>query len=63
MTCQGSYSFELLKFDDFFHDLFKFFKTLGLDVTFKNSQNFPCFGVFFLFVQGHIHVTFEGKAK
>ena len=27
---QGSYSFELFKFHDFFHDLFKFSMTLGL---------------------------------
>ena len=33
---QDSYSFELLRFHDFFHDLFKFSKTLGLAVTFKN---------------------------
>ena len=39
----GSYLFELFKFHDFFHDLFKFFTTLGLDVTFKIFQNFPCF--------------------
>ena len=43
---QGSYSFELFKFHDFFHDLFKFSKTLGLAVTFKNFKNFPCFRVF-----------------
>ena len=33
---QGSYSFELFRFHDFFHDHFKFFKTLGLTVTLKN---------------------------
>ena len=33
----GSYSFELFKFHDFFHDLFKFSKTLGLAVTFELS--------------------------
>ena len=32
---QRSYTFELLKFHDFFHDLFKFSKTLGLAGTFK----------------------------
>ena len=31
----------------FFNDVFKFSKTSGLVVTFKNFQNFPCFGVFF----------------
>ena len=31
----GSYSFELFKYHVFFHDLFKFSKTLGLAVTFK----------------------------
>ena len=29
------------------HDLFRFFKTLGLVVNFKTLQNFPYFGVFF----------------
>ena len=44
---QVLYSFELFKFHDFFHDLFKFSKTLGLIVTIKNFQNFPCFwGIF-----------------
>ena len=33
---QGSYSSELFKFHDFFHDLFKCFKTIGLVVTLKN---------------------------
>ena len=33
---QRSYTFELLKFHDFFHDLFKFSKTLALAGTFKN---------------------------
>ena len=32
---QASYYFELLKFYDFFHDLFKFVMTLGLAVIFK----------------------------
>ena len=32
---QDSYSSELFKFHDFFHDLFKCFKTLGLVVTLK----------------------------
>ena len=31
----GSYSFELFKFHDFFHDFSKFSKTLGLAVTIK----------------------------
>ena len=43
---QGSYSFELFNSQDFFHDLFRFFKTLGLVVSFKTLQNFPYFGVF-----------------
>ena len=37
---QGSYSFEFFKFHDFFHDLFKFSKTLGSAVSFKNSTTF-----------------------
>ena len=32
---QGSYSFELFNSQDFFHDLFRFFKTLGLVVNLK----------------------------
>ena len=32
---QRSYSFELFNFQDFFHDLFRFFKTLGLVVNLK----------------------------
>ena len=44
---QRSYSFELFNSQDFFHDLFRFFKTLGLVVSFKTLQNFPYFGVFF----------------
>ena len=47
LSIQGSYSFKLFKFHDFIHDLFKFSKTLGLAVSFKNFKNFPCFGVFF----------------
>ena len=35
---QGSYSFELFKFHDFFHDLFKLSKNLGLAVSFKNTK-------------------------
>ena len=46
-TAQGLYSFEVFKFHDFFHDLFKFSKTLELVVTIKNFQNFPCFGGIF----------------
>ena len=52
---QGSYSFERLKFCDFFHDLFKFSIILGLAVTFKNFQNFLCFRVFFDFKQFNRH--------
>ena len=52
---QGSYSFELFKFHDFFHDLFKFSITLGLAVTFENFQNFPCFRVFFYLKQFNRH--------
>ena len=37
----------LFKFHDFFHDLFKFSKTLRLIVTLKNVDSFPCLGVFF----------------
>ena len=37
----------LFKFHDFFHDLFKFSKTLRLIVTLKNVHSFPCLGVFF----------------
>ena len=36
-----------MTFHDFFHDLFKFSKTLGLAVTFKNFKKFPCFKSFF----------------
>ena len=52
---QGSYSFECFKFRGFFHDLFKFSIILGLAVTFKNFQNFPCFRVFFDFKQFNRH--------
>ena len=52
---QGSYSFERFKFRGFFHDLFKFSIILGLAVTFKNFQNFPCFRVFFYFKQFNRH--------
>ena len=44
---EGPYSFELLKFHDFFHHLFTFSMTLCFAVTFKNVQNIPCFRVFF----------------
>ena len=44
---QGSYSFEHFNFQDFFHDLFRFVKTLGLVVNFKTLQNVPYSGVFF----------------
>ena len=43
---QGSYSFELFRFHDFFHDLFKFFKTLGLAFTFKNFRTLLILGYF-----------------
>ena len=36
-----------MTFHDFFHDLFKFSKTLGLAVSFKNFKKFPCFRVFY----------------
>ena len=52
---QGSYSFKLFKFHDFFHDLFKISKTLGLAVTFKNFKNFPCFRVFLDFKEFNRH--------
>ena len=52
---QGSYSFELFKFRDFFHDLFQFSKTLGLVVTFKNVHNFRCLGLFFDLKQFNRH--------
>ena len=35
-----------MTFHDFFHDLFKISKTLGLVVAFKNLKHFPCFRVF-----------------
>ena len=49
---QDSYSFALfmpnsMTFHHFFHDLFKFSKTLGLAVSFKHFKNFPCFRVFY----------------
>ena len=50
-----SYLFELFKFYDFFHDLFKFSKTLGLAVTFKNFKNFPYFRVFLDFKEFNRH--------
>ena len=43
----GSYSFEVNKFHDFFHDLFKFSMSFGLAVTFENFQNVPYFSIFF----------------
>ena len=52
---QCSYSFELFKFHDFFHDLFKFSKTLGLAVSFKKFTNFPCCRVFFDLQQFNRH--------
>ena len=46
-VCTPLSSSNSMTFHDFFNDLFKFSKTLGLVVTFKNFQNFPSFGVFF----------------
>ena len=34
-----------MTFQSFFHDIFQFFMTLGLAVTFENFQNYPCFRV------------------
>ena len=34
-----------MTFQSFFHDIFQFFMTLGLSVTFENFQNYPCFRV------------------
>ena len=46
---QGSYSFELFKVHDFFHDLFKFSITLGLAVTFRKFSKLSLFqGIFYL---------------
>ena len=45
--CTPLSSSNSMTFHDFFNDLFKFSKTSGLVVTFKNFQNFPSFGVFF----------------
>ena len=36
---QGLYSFVLFKFDDFFHEFFKFATTLGLAVTKTTFKN------------------------
>ena len=44
---QGSYSFYLFKFHDFFYDLFQFSMTSGIAVTFKNFENYPCFRAVF----------------
>ena len=52
---QCSYSFQLFKFHDFFHDLFKFSKTLGLAVSLKKFTNFPCCRVFFDLQQFNRH--------
>ena len=46
---QGSYSIELFIFLDFFPWPFQVSKALGLAVTLKNFQSFPCFGVFLTF--------------
>ena len=35
----------------YFHDLFKFSKTLGLAVTLKNFKTFLCFKVFLDFIE------------
>ena len=34
-----------MTFQSFFHDIFQFFMTLGLAVTFEHFQNYPCFRV------------------
>ena len=47
---QGLYPFELFKFHDFFHDLFQFSMALVLAFTFKNFQNYSCFGDIFTYV-------------
>ena len=41
-------SSNFIAFHDFFHDIFKFSTTLGLDVIFENFQNFTCFSIYFL---------------
>ena len=43
-----------MTFHDFFHDLFKFFKTLGLAVRFK-IKTFTCFRAFFDLKQFNRH--------
>ena len=43
---QCSYSFELFKFHDFFQEIFKLSKTLGIAISFKQFTNFSCFRVF-----------------
>ena len=48
---QGSYSFELFNFQDFFHDLFRFIKTLGLVVNLKTL----------LLIAAEIHFANPGK--
>ena len=35
-----------MTFHDFFHDLFKFLKTIGLAFSFKDFKTSPCFRVF-----------------
>ena len=52
---QGSYSFELFKFHDFLHDLFKFSRLWVQLSVFKNSKTFPCFRVYFDLKQFNRH--------
>ena len=44
-----------MNFQDFLHDLFKFSKTMGSAVSFKNSTTFPCFRVSFDLKQFNRH--------
>ena len=48
IPCQSSYSFELFKFHDLFHELAQFSMALGLVVTFETFQNYFYFGGIFL---------------
>ena len=54
---KGSYSFYLFKFHDFFHDLFQFSMTLGIAVTFKNVENYPCFRAVFDLIHNLQQIT------
>ena len=55
MVCTLLSSSNSMTFYDFFHDLFTFFKTLGLAVTFKNFKDFPCLRVFLGVTQFNRH--------